>query len=145
MAKSDTLRLNLTYTRHVVQTSKSVRHSRFHSNYGTYPEGTLTKPIKSAGQHLPYPWLVPAIRWNIFARKHRPVCLRNPLPPSIKARHLSTRLPLFFFFSHTYLLGNAAIKKTVILRGSPALHIVERTSYESPSGASLGQFLVSAF
>ena len=45
---------------------------------------------------------------------------------------------------HTYLAGDTAIKKAVILPGTPALHSAEWNEHESPSGASPAQFLVSS-
>ena len=46
------------------------------------------------------------------------------------------------FFPHTYLVGVTVIKKTVDLSGQPALHSAALGWYESPSGASLAQFLL---
>jgi hypothetical protein len=47
--------------------------------------------------------------------------------------------PLFF---HTYLVGMSKIKTLVHLIGFAALHSADESGYESPTGASLAQFLL---
>ena len=50
---------------------------------------------------------------------------------------------LLLLLLHTYLVGAAEIMNSVGLSGYPALHSAEVARYESPSGASLAQFLMA--